>query len=83
MGLGAQIKITTADGHSQWNEATAAVGYASSSDPRVHFGLGSSTLVREIHVTWPSRTVQRLTAIRSGEYKFYKLGALLGLSVCQ
>jgi enediyne biosynthesis protein E4 len=63
MGLGAQIKITTPDGLSQWNEATTAVGYACSSDPRVHFGLGTNILVKEIQVTWPSRTVQRLSNI--------------------
>ena len=37
-GLGTQVKITTALG-SQWNQATTAVGYNSSSDKRVHFGL--------------------------------------------
>ncbi len=63
MGLGAQIHLTTADWHSQWNEATTAVGYACSSDPRVHFGLGSNTLVKEIQVRWPSRVVQRLENI--------------------
>src|SRR5215471_2754728 len=40
MGIGAQIHITTEDGASQWNEVTTAVGYAASSDNRVHFGLG-------------------------------------------
>ena len=39
---------------------TTAVGYACSSDPRVHFGLGASTLIKEIEITWPSRTVQTL-----------------------
>lgn len=57
MGLGAQIRITTPDGRSQWNEATTAVGYACSSDPRVHFGLGANTLIKEIQITWPSRIV--------------------------
>ena len=37
------VKITTANG-SQYNEAIAtAVGYNSSSDKRVHFGLGDAT----------------------------------------
>jgi enediyne biosynthesis protein E4 len=63
MGLGARIRITTADGRQQWNEATTAVGYACSSDPRVHFGLGANTLIKEIEVTWPGRTVQRLTNV--------------------
>ena len=67
MGLGAQIRIITPDGRSQWNEATTAVGYASSSDPRVHFGLGANTLVKEIQVTWPSRTVQRLANVAADQ----------------
>jgi enediyne biosynthesis protein E4 len=54
MGIGTQIQITTEDGHSQWNEVTTAVGYASSSDSRVHFGLGSNRHIREIEVRWPS-----------------------------
>jgi hypothetical protein len=67
MGLGAQIKITTPDGRSQWNEATTAVGYACSSDPRVHFGLGVNTAVKEIQITWPSRTIQRLSNVAADQ----------------
>ena len=67
MGLGAQIRIVTPDGRSQWNEATTAVGYACSSDPRVHFGLGANTVVKEIRITWPSRTVQQLTSVSADQ----------------
>ena len=55
-GLGARISI---DGL-QHNQATTAVGYASSSDPRVHFGLGSSATVREVVVRWPSGKMQKI-----------------------
>lgn len=54
MAIGAQIKLTAADGSKQWNEVTTAVGYASSSDPRVHFGLGKNTSIKEIDIHWPS-----------------------------
>jgi hypothetical protein len=54
MAIGAQVKLTTGDGSAQWNEVTTAVGYASSSDPRVHFGLGKNNVVREIEIRWPS-----------------------------
>jgi len=67
MGLGAQIRIVTPDGHSQWNEATTAVGYACSSDPRVHFGLGANSTIKEIRVTWPSRTVQTLANVAADQ----------------
>ena len=58
MGIGAQIRITTEDGRSQWNEVTTAVGYASSSDSRVHFGLGSNRHIKEIEIHWPSGVKQ-------------------------
>jgi enediyne biosynthesis protein E4 len=54
MGIGAQIHITTEDGKQQWNEVTTAIGYASSSDPRVHFGLGKNAKIKEIEIKWPS-----------------------------
>ncbi len=54
MAIGAQVRITTEDGRSQWNELTTAVGFASSSDSRVHFGLGSNKHVKEIEIRWPS-----------------------------
>lgn len=60
MGLGASVRITTEDGASQWNIATTAVGYACSSDCRVHFGLGANRLIKELEIMWPSRTRQLL-----------------------
>jgi hypothetical protein len=60
MGIGAQIRITGEDGTKQYNEVTTAVGYACSSDPRVHFGLGASKTIREIDIKWPSRIHQVL-----------------------
>jgi hypothetical protein len=54
MAIGAQIRIATEDGLSQWNEVTTAVGYAASSDSRVHFGLGQNRRVKEIEIRWPS-----------------------------
>jgi len=60
MGIGAQIHIVTGDGHSQWNEVTTSTGYTSSSDDRVHFGLGKSASIKEIEVRWPSGTRQTI-----------------------
>lgn len=54
MGIGAQIRITTDDDTRQSDEVTTSTGYAASSDPRVHFGLGTSVRVREIEIRWPS-----------------------------
>jgi hypothetical protein len=60
MGIGAQIHIITEDGHSQWNEATTAVGYTSSSDSRVHFGLGKNQHIKDMEIRWPSGIKQTL-----------------------
>lgn len=60
MGIGAQIRVTTDDGKMLYNEATTSTGYAASSDPRVHFGLGSSRTIKEVEIRWPSGTRQVL-----------------------
>jgi hypothetical protein len=60
MGIGAQIRITTDGGRKLYNEATTSTGYAASSDPRVHFGLGDSRVIREIEIRWPSGARQLL-----------------------
>jgi enediyne biosynthesis protein E4 len=60
MAIGAQIHIVTPDNRSQWNEVTTATGYASSSDSRVHFGLGTNLRIKEIEIRWPSGIQQTL-----------------------
>jgi len=60
MGIGAQIHIVTPDDKSQWNEVTTATGYASSSDSRVHFGLGGNSRIKDVEIRWPSGTRQTL-----------------------
>ncbi|MDR3738899.1 MAG: CRTAC1 family protein [Terracidiphilus sp.] len=62
-GLGTKMKVTTALG-SQYNMATTAVGYNSSSDKRVHFGLGSATMIDSIELTWPSGIRQVLKNVK-------------------
>ena len=62
-GLGARIKLATPLG-TQYNQATTAVGYNSSSDKRVHFGLGSANTIDKIEVSWPSGTHQILTNVK-------------------
>ena len=59
-GLGATVKLTRASGRLQYNHATTSVGYASSSDKQVHFGLGADRSAREIEIRWPSGATQVL-----------------------
>jgi enediyne biosynthesis protein E4 len=65
-GLGTKVKITTSHG-SQYNEATTAVGYNSSSDKRVHFGLGDATVVDRIELAWPTGVKQLLTHVSADQ----------------
>jgi tetratricopeptide (TPR) repeat protein len=66
-GLGARIKLTASSGATQFNHATTSVGYASSSDRRVHFGLAGDKLVRAIEIRWPSGTLQVLKDVRADQ----------------
>jgi hypothetical protein len=54
MGIGAQIKVTTDDGSSQYDIVSTSAGYQSSRDPRAHFGVGPFKTVKEIEIKWPS-----------------------------
>jgi hypothetical protein len=60
MAIGARIRLTTSDGAVVYNHVTTSTGYASSSDPRVHFGLGHAASAREIEILWPSGIKQVL-----------------------
>jgi enediyne biosynthesis protein E4 len=65
-GLGANIKITTTNG-SQYNRSTTAVGYNSSSDKRVHFGLGSTSVIDKVEIAWPSGVKQILVDVKADQ----------------
>ena len=66
-GIGSQIKLTTASGLVKYNHVTTAGSYASSNDPRVHFGLGADIVIKEIEVKWPSGAVQVLHNVKSDQ----------------
>jgi enediyne biosynthesis protein E4 len=59
-GIGATIKVTTASGRALYNHVTTSVGFMSSSDKRVHFGLGTESAIKTVEICWPSCIVQRL-----------------------
>ncbi|MDP6717326.1 MAG: ASPIC/UnbV domain-containing protein, partial [Pirellulaceae bacterium] len=42
--------------------AHSAYSYLSSSDPRAHFGLGSTGVLEHIEVRWPDGSVERFDA---------------------
>jgi hypothetical protein len=63
-GIGALVKLTTAQG-TQWVTVTTSSGYLSASDPRVHFGLGTSVVADSIEIHWPSGIVQTLANVKA------------------
>ena len=65
-GLGAKIAII-AGGKSQYNHATTSVGYGSSSDRRVHFGLGTESRVETLEVVWPSGARQSFRDVEADQ----------------
>jgi len=52
-GLGAVVTATLEDGRTLYGQATTSVGYASSSEPLVRFGLGAQATVKQLEVRWP------------------------------
>jgi hypothetical protein len=64
--IGAEVKIVTAKG-SQYATVTTAGSYLSSSDKRVHFGLGSETTVQSMEIRWPSGIRQKLKNARGDQ----------------
>lgn len=65
-GLGTKIKIRIKN-DVQFNEATTAVGYSSSSDKRVHFGLGNATVIDKIELSWPTGIKQVLANVKADQ----------------
>jgi len=60
--IGASVKLVTPSGP-QFAAVTTAGSYLSSSDKRVHFGLGKEQIVESVEIRWPSGIVQTLRNI--------------------
>jgi hypothetical protein len=56
---GARVTALLPDGRRLVCEVQAGSSYLSSDDPRVHFGLGGATRVRELVVRWPGGKLTR------------------------
>jgi hypothetical protein len=66
--IGAKIKLTTASGRVLYNHVSISVGFMSSSDKRVHFGLGQETRVASIEIRWPSGIQQVLKDVAADQF---------------
>ncbi len=64
--IGSEVKLVTPRG-SQWATVSTANSYLSSSDKRVHFGLGTEQVARKIEIRWPSGILQTLQNVRADQ----------------
>ena len=58
-GIGAEVKVI-AGSLSQYDTVRSGGSYLSSSDLRLHFGLGNRTSIDRIEVRWPAGQVERI-----------------------
>src|SRR5205823_4730084 len=65
-GVGARVIVKTG-GRTQMREMKAGGSFASTNDPRAHFGLGSAKSIDELVVNWPSGKTSRLTEVRPNQ----------------
>jgi hypothetical protein len=66
-GIGALVRLTAPSG-GQWNRITTSVGYAGSSAPTAHFGLGNDDKAVLIEIAWPSGAKQQLRDVAAGRH---------------
>jgi hypothetical protein len=65
-GIGAQVRVSTSEGD-QFATVTTCSSYQSSSDKRLHFGLGPSGTIREVEIRWPSGIRQTLKDVKGDQ----------------
>jgi hypothetical protein len=73
--LGARVAIIRSEGPTLWRRARADGSYASANAPRVLVGLGQSTAVRAIQVTWPSGHIEEWSDVPVDRYTTLKEGS--------
>jgi len=72
--VGATVYLTSG-GIRQRGDVISGGSYASSNDPRVHFGIGTQTKVEAVEVHWPSGSVEHITPpAKVDQYYFIREG---------
>jgi hypothetical protein len=65
--IGASVKVTLGSGRSLYNHVSVSTGFMSSSDKRVHFGLGLESKISSVEIRWPSGTQQVLKDVAADQ----------------
>jgi hypothetical protein len=66
-GIGARVQVV-AGASTQFDQVKGGGSYLSSSDPRLHFGLGPRLQAERVEVKWPSGTVDSLPNVRGNRF---------------
>jgi enediyne biosynthesis protein E4 len=66
--LGARVQVIRSTGPTLWRRARADGSYASANDPRVLVGLGTSTELPRVKITWPSGRVEEFAGVPIDRY---------------
>ncbi len=62
--IGARVTVFTST-MTQIDEVRGGGGYLSSNDPRLHFGLGSESVMKRVQIRWPSGRIEELKNVSS------------------
>jgi hypothetical protein len=65
--IGAEVELLLPSGRRLHAYVSPSVGFMSSSDRRVHFGLGPETEVKSLRIAWPSGVVQELPELKADQ----------------
>lgn len=66
-GIGARVAVTLFNGRTLFNHCTTSVGYASSSERLVRFGLDKAKAAKLIEIRWPSGVAQQLHNVKADQ----------------
>jgi hypothetical protein len=69
------VEIALPNGKRLVNHATTSVGYASSSEPLVRFGLGAEPSVKLIRIRWPGGQVDEMRDVKPDRVLLVKEGS--------
>ncbi|MCO6458679.1 MAG: CRTAC1 family protein [Pirellulaceae bacterium] len=65
--IGARVRLKTA-GRTQYRQRKGGGSFASTSDPRLMFGLGDEQLVEQLEIIWPAGHVQLLKNLPADQH---------------
>ena len=65
--IGAKVKLTTSGGRVLQSHVAVSGGFLSSSDKRLHFGLGADAEARSLEIRWPSGKTQTLERVKADQ----------------